>query len=144
MDNGLLTCDLDETDLCTVPNTGTCDKDVECSGTPVDCGQCQVCNPLSGNSIAAPNGMECDDGNACTRGKSTCQNGICEAGRPPKECGLCEFCDPKTGCCELAPKGTAFNDKRDLCTKLGSATCTDDGQCVGEPVECDTCEVCKQ
>jgi len=45
---------------------------------------------------AKPDGVQCNDGNACTLA-DTCASGACVGG-PPASCGAGQTCDPQIGC----------------------------------------------
>jgi len=81
---------------------------------------------------AKPNGVACNDGNACTK-TDTCQAGVCQGSNPvvctaSDQCHAVGTCDPAGGCSNPSvPDGTACNDKSGCTT---SDVCTA-GICAG-------------
>ncbi len=90
------------TDVC---EGGFCvgSDEIECMGSD-SCHLAGTCDPASGGCTnpPAPDGMECDDNNACTNADS-CQNGVCVSaaiGCPASDdCHEVGTCDPATGVC---------------------------------------------
>jgi cysteine-rich repeat protein len=134
------------TDIC---QAGACVgvNPVRCS-TADQCHLRGVCNPATGTCSAppAPNGVRCDDRNACTR-TDRCVAGVC-TGTNPVRCTAADRChvgncDPRTGMCVVAsaPDGTLCDDF-DECTQVDVC---EDGECVGtDRVACvprDECHV---
>ena len=124
-----------------------------CVGTnPVVCqamDQCHtagVCDPSSGmcSNLAVPNGITCNDGNACTR-TDACQSGLCVGTNPVfckarGQCHLWGVCDPANGVCSdpVKPDGTICTDGN-LCTQNDSFQT---GVCVGSAIPCDDDNFC--
>lgn len=117
-----------------------------CAGTVKDCddelGPClrAVFDPVSGECVVEPadDGVECDDGNACTQA-DTCDAGECQGGERKTcealdDCHVAGECDPESGECSevAAPDGTGCDDGR-VCT-TGDACQA--GSCTGEGVVC--------
>jgi hypothetical protein len=100
--------------------TDTCQAGVCVGANPVVCeasGQCRIpgeCDPATGECSTPPKteGVECDDGNACTR-TDTCVAGEC-VGTDPVVCKASDqchdggVCDPATGACSDPAKPSAF------------------------------------
>ena len=105
------------------------------------CHQAGACDPATGHcsNPLAPNGISCNDGNACTRSDS-CQNGACVGSAPVvctngDPCQSGGSCDPATGTCSTAAAadGTPCNDGN-ACTRTDTCQA---GRCVGaNPVAC--------
>jgi hypothetical protein len=132
--------------------TGLCDyapkKDTVCRSAPDQCHEDAVCdgtNPDCPDNPAKPDGISCDDGNACTF-NDTCQGGVCTGsqriciGSDP--CNIA-ICDPAIGCATTpAPQGTSCAD---FFRCDGSEVCDGKGNCVdGPPLDCGPCNVCDQ
>lgn len=95
-----------------------------------------ICRTLCAAPLA-PNGLVCDDGNACTT-RDTCEEGLC-VGSDPTPCpgDACNdgVCDPRTGECKKQQKndGIACDDNNE-CTLIDVCR---HGQCTGESsVDC--------
>ncbi len=137
-------------DLCT--KTDTCRGGVCVGGDPVVCrplDQCHVagtCDPLTGtcSNPNAPNGVSCNDTNACTTG-DTCQAGACTGGTTvscttDNPC-LSASCDPVRGCV-TTPKGRGEACGNGIRCD-GDEICDGAGTCVpGTPVSCGSCLAC--
>lgn len=93
----------------------TCQVGACIGASPVLCtarDQCHApgsCDPASGtcSNPAVPDGLACNDGNACTQ-KDTCQSGVCTGANPIvckviDQCHLVGTCDPMTGTCSNPP-----------------------------------------
>ena len=123
-------------------------SEVECRSVTGQCDQAEMClgtGPECPADSAAPNGILCSDGNACTQ-LDTCQGGSC-AGMDPISCTALDqchtrgICDPSAGTCSnpISLNGTTCNDG-DRCTQVD--TCQG-GICEGDdPVECTALDQC--
>jgi hypothetical protein len=131
--------DCDDGLACT--GTETCVAGSCMAGTPANCApmadQCNdaACTEPSGTCqrTQKPNGVGCDDGNACTV-NDTCQNGVCVGGAPVNCSPLADQCNDAactepSGACQRTPKadGVACDDGN-ACTT--SDTCQN-GVCRG-------------
>ena len=140
----------DDGDACT--QTDTCQYGDCVGANPIVCtatDQCHgpgVCDPATGicSNPNKPNGVDCNDGNACTAG-DTCQDGVCTGGTAlsctsASPCTVAR-CDPVSGCVSaLVAPGVACGDG-DPCN--GNDVCDGAGNCVpGTPVRCDPCNRC--
>jgi alpha-tubulin suppressor-like RCC1 family protein len=100
--------------------------------TGLDCAcNARVCNDVCSG---APDGVACDDGNACT-GEGTCQGGVCQSGSPNCAAGeSIDACNNQTGACS-AETGEclteAVADGTECPLSDGTGVCTN-GVC-GEP-----------
>jgi hypothetical protein len=143
----------------------TCTADAECaSNFCVDgvccnsaCGgnspnDCQVCSATAGASADGvctprPNGVQCNDGTACTQ-NDTCQAGVCVGAspvvcQPLTACHNAGTCDPATGLCSNPVKfeGSPCEDGN-ACTS--GETCQS-GVCQGgTPVVCMPTDPCQE
>jgi Dictyostelium (slime mold) repeat len=130
--------------LCTVGDTcnnGTCQ-----SGTPVQCLQCQKCDPDTGGCAPDPDqvGDQCDDGLACTTDDRCTAAGTC-VGTPVvcqalDQCHVAGVCQEPGGACTnpIKANGTPCDDGN-LCTL--NDTCQA-GICTGQPRDCNDNDVC--
>ncbi|MBI4508286.1 MAG: CRTAC1 family protein [Deltaproteobacteria bacterium] len=132
----------------------TC-RDGKCRGREITCTasdacvQVVGCDARTGKCLEAPvpNGVSCDDRNACTLG-TTCQNGACAGGRmvtcqPKDDCHAEGTCDPVTGACSnpIKADGTTCNDGN-LCTQKDRCVA---GACTGaDEVACEAPAECKE
>jgi hypothetical protein len=139
-------CACDDGDPCTVDvcdGSGACvHTDVVCEGGSSACMDAPVCDPATGQCVAAmrEDGTACDDQNGCTQ-NDTCQAGACTSGDAvvcvaSDSCHDAGVCDPATGQCSNPAKadGTACDDG-DLCTFNESCRA---GTCEGEALTCNT------
>lgn len=107
---------------------------------PDQCHDVGVCSPQTGacSNPAKPDGVSCNDDNACTSGDA-CRAGVCTPAAQVvctalDSCHTAGVCDPATGVCSNPPKpdGTLCSDGL-TCT---SADKCSNGACVGEAVTC--------
>ena len=125
-----------------------------CTGSdPVICApsdQCHgpgICDQATGlcSNPAKPDGVACNDGNACTRADS-CQAGTCTGSNPvtctaSDQCHDAGSCDQATGQCSnpAKPNGAACNDGN-ACTRTDSCQA---GACTGgNPITCTASDQC--
>src|SRR5207248_742343 len=135
----------DDGSACT--QTDTCQAGA-CAGTnPVACTASDqrhtagTCNPATGtcSNPAKPDGVPCDDGNACTQ-TDACQAGACAGTNPvactaSDQCHTAGTCNPATGACSnpAKPNGVPCDDGS-ACTQTDTCQA---GACVGtNPVAC--------
>jgi slime mold repeat-containing protein len=141
----------DDGNLCTQTDTcqsGSCNGANPVTCTPLDqCHLAGVCNPGTGvcSNPERPNGVACDDSNACTQ-TDTCQSGSCVGAdpvtcTPSDQCHDAGTCNPGTGLCSDPPRPDGSGcDDGDLCTQTD--TCQT-GSCVGaNPVICTALDQC--
>jgi cysteine-rich repeat protein len=135
----------DDGDACTQTDaceTGACTGTDPVVCTPLDqCHAVGTCDPLTGacSNPAQPNGMPCDDGNACTQTDS-CHTGTCTGTNPVlctplDQCHAAGTCDPLSGACSnpAQPDGMPCDDGN-ACTQTDSCHT---GTCTGtNPVVC--------
>jgi hypothetical protein len=129
--------------------TDTCQAGTCTGGDPVVCtalDQCHdagTCDSTTGicSNPAKPEGLACNDDNACTTGDS-CTAGVCVGGAPPNcdDGNVCtdDACNPATGC--------VYVNNSNPCED-GNACTTGDicssGACEGgPPPNCDDANVC--
>ena len=114
----------DDGDGCT--QVDVCTGGVCISGKAVTCeGEytCRTCGPGTGVcDQAGPNGVACDDGNACTL-QDRCEIGACVPGPArvcplPDECHEAGTCEPATGHCRFFPKPDGTHCSAGTC-KIG-------------------------
>src|SRR5262249_25734223 len=138
-------------DMCT--RDDTCHSGFCTAGPALICAatdQCHgpgTCDPATGacSNPPVPDGMPCDDANACTR-QDTCQGGTCTGAEPvictaADQCHRPGLCDPTTGMCSNPPMlhGSACNDGN-VCTRTD--TC-EGGACTGgDDVVCAAADQC--
>jgi hypothetical protein len=138
-------------DACT--QTDTCQASVCTGSNPVTCvafDQCHAvgtCNPTTGvcSNPIQPNGVSCNDGNACTQ-TDTCQAGTCTGANPvactaSDQCHAVGACDPTNGVCSnpIQPNGSSCNDGN-ACTQTDTCQA---GACTGaNPVACTASDQC--
>jgi hypothetical protein len=87
-------------DICT--SADACLSGV-CTGTPLACGSCQMCDGITPACVPRPDFTTCNDDDLCTSG-DVCQAGVCSGS--PFLCAPCTSCDgagqcvaaPRTGC----------------------------------------------
>jgi probable HAF family extracellular repeat protein len=133
----------------------TCQAGACVGQNPVICAPADQCHTVAGTCNKntgfcsappnKPNGMACNDGNACTT-TDACQAGICKGTNPvtcaaANQCHVAGTCDPTTGSCSqpAKPNGTACNDGN-ACTQ--SDICQT-GTCTGSnPVTCAASDQC--
>jgi hypothetical protein len=141
----------DDRNLCT--RADSCQRGRCIGSDPVMCvalDQCHdpgTCNPATGvcNDPARPNGVGCNDGNACTR-SDTCQSGECFGSNPVvctplDQCHSAGVCDPATGVCSqpVKPDGTPC-DLGNRCYRVQECQ---EGTCQGaQLVECEPQDAC--
>ncbi len=137
-----VTCD--DGDLCT--GNGKCEEGV-CAGAPEkscdDENGCtnDYCNPETGGCIfdaAEFFGAPCDDDSICTTNDTCQEDGTCTGQLKPCDDGnVCTYdaCDEEIGECKFDLTPGAECDDTDPCTLPG--TCSEGGQCVQDPVDCD-------
>ena len=141
----------DDRNLCT--RADSCQRGRCIGSDPVVCAaldQCHdpgTCNPATGvcNDPARPNGVGCNDGNACTR-SDTCQSGECFGSNPVvctplDQCHSAGVCDPVTGVCSqpVKPDGTPC-DLGNRCYRVQECQ---EGACQGSQlVECEPQDAC--
>ncbi len=158
--NGLLRCDKSNAN----PSLWRCVQDqasvVPCDQTEAPACMESVCVPSQGGCTmrTAAEGMQCDDGDLCTR-NDRCEGGVCVPGPavvcvPDDPCREAGECDPGTGNCmnPRKPEGAACDDG-DACTlsdtcRFGTCTgaytlrcvssdpCLEDGVCDPSTGEC--------
>jgi len=97
----------------------------------------------------APNGVACDDGNACTQTDQCDAGGHCIGSNsvvcaPSDQCHLAGTCDPGTGACSNPPAASGAGcDDGNACTRTDA--CDGSGSCVGsDPVICTALDQCHQ
>ncbi len=119
---------------------GECSTDEDCD-RPGSCQSAQGATCVQLNCVYpnAPEGSQCDDGDACTL-SDTCSQGQCAPGPAlvcpaPASCRQPGVCQPDTGACtyDQSPDGAACDD---------GAFCTVDdvcaaGTCAGQPRVCE-------
>ena len=96
------------------------------------------CDPVTGIlHVASLNGMNCQDGNACTVGDH-CINAMCVPGVPVKckNSSACTVgvCNQGTGACEYQFSGNQYCDDNNACTIEDECFGT---KCIGMPLNCD-------
>lgn len=135
--------------------TDTCQAGTCVGANPVTCpmpDQCHTagtCNPINGvcDNPPKPDGVTCDDGNACTQ-TDTCQAGVCKGASPviclmPDQCHTAAACNPATGTCSNPTKadGTPCSDGN-ACTQIDTCQA---GVCTGaSPMTCPALNQCYQ
>lgn len=138
--SGKLKCNL-ATELCVViPGSA-----VKCSMSSNPCIEA-VCNHNTGNcdAIATPNGVPCDDLNACTFGE-TCEWGLCKGDSYSCDDGnSCtqDSCGEEPYACHFEPIAGIPCEDGDFCTVQG--LCDSEGKCVGHPRNCGDGDLCTQ
>ena len=127
------------------PDTGpepVCDLDSECDdNNPCTVDSCEIWSCK--HDEAAAQGMDCDDGDACT-GEDACgPNGQCLPGEPvdcadDDPCTL-DSCDSQEGCQHAPADNGAQCDDQDPCTLDDECQAQ---ECAGTPVVCDDGDPC--
>ncbi len=135
----------DDGNLCTAGDY--CDSDGVCTGGAGfgcdDDNICTIdqCDELVG-CINTPRAAQCDDGDACTyQDQCNTATGVCRGVvRTCNDGKACtrDYCDPFEGCV-FEPQNKSCDDG-DGCT-VGD-WCSDDGECVGQPRDCDDHKLC--